>query len=174
VTKNEILTALNKPDHFLLALVTVDGETTEVRYLREPFRTSEDSLFGVTSVNYDWDDLFGRASSPEPPQRPPVEHWIDLMVERLATQFSPSEIRLFGSHARGEADGDSDVDLLVVLPEVADRGAMTVEMRRALSDLPVAKDIVVTTPEEIEQRGHLVGTALLPALTDGRIVYPRG
>lgn len=41
-------------------------------------------------------------------------------------------------------------------------------MRRALSDLPVAKDIVVTTPAEIDRRGHLVGSVLRPALREGK------
>jgi superfamily II DNA or RNA helicase len=52
VTKNEILTALNKPDDFFLALVLVDGDTVaEPLYLQRPFRHEPD--FAVTSVNYD-------------------------------------------------------------------------------------------------------------------------
>lgn len=132
VTKSEILTGLNEPDHFVLALVAVDGDATDVRYLRHPFRVSEDSLFDVTSVNFGWDEMWDRAAPPETPERPPVEHWIDLMVERLANQFSPQQIVLFGSHARGDAEPDSDIDLLVVMPEVEDRGSAVVEMRRAL------------------------------------------
>lgn len=62
VTKNEILTALNKPEEFVLALVIVDGEDTRVRYVREPFTREPD--FGVTSANYDLDDLWARGSDP--------------------------------------------------------------------------------------------------------------
>ncbi|HZO75807.1 MAG TPA: helicase-related protein [Ktedonobacteraceae bacterium] len=51
VTKNEILTALNKPDDFLLALVEVDGGKTTTRYIARPFRSEPD--FEVTSINYD-------------------------------------------------------------------------------------------------------------------------
>jgi len=51
VTKNEILTALNKPEDFFLALVLVDGDTVaEPLYLQRPFRHEPD--FAVTSVNY--------------------------------------------------------------------------------------------------------------------------
>jgi predicted nucleotidyltransferase len=173
VTKNEILTGLNKPDRFVLALVAVDADETEVRYVQRPFKGTEDAFFDAASVNYQWLKLWERGREPEPPPRPPVEHWIELMVERLATQFAPERIVLFGSHARGEARDGSDVDLLVVLPETPDAGEASVEMRRAVSDLPIAKDIVVTTPEEIERRGHLVGTVLRPALKEGRIVYAR-
>jgi len=63
VTKNEILTSLNKPDDFILALVEfLDGETHRVRYLRRPFQREPD--FGVTSVNYDFAELLARAEEP--------------------------------------------------------------------------------------------------------------
>jgi hypothetical protein len=63
ITKNEILTALNKPDDFILALVPVSlGAEPAVRYLRRPFVKEPD--FGATSVNYDFDDLLARAAHP--------------------------------------------------------------------------------------------------------------
>ncbi len=62
VTKNEILTALNKPDDFILALVEVDGDSATPRYVRRPFQREPD--FGVTSVNYDLKDLTARANEP--------------------------------------------------------------------------------------------------------------
>lgn len=55
VTKNEILTALNKPAEFILAIVEVDGDDTHTIYLRHPFQNALD--FSVTSVNYDIQDL---------------------------------------------------------------------------------------------------------------------
>jgi SNF2 family DNA or RNA helicase len=71
ITKNEILTALNKPEDFVLALVIVDGEQTSVRYVREPFAREPD--FGVTSVNYDLDELWVRGTDPLAPA-----HFMDL------------------------------------------------------------------------------------------------
>ena len=59
------------------------------------------------------------------------------------------------------------------MEEVADKRRAAVEMGRVLSDLPVSKDIIVTTPEEIARRGHLVGTVLRAALRDGKVVYDR-
>jgi len=60
VTRNEILTALNKPEDFILAIVQVDGdEPTEPRYLRRPFQKEPD--FAVTSVNYEIPELLARA-----------------------------------------------------------------------------------------------------------------
>lgn len=63
VTKNEILTALNKPDDYILALVQVqEGRVRGVRYVRRPFRREPD--FGAASVNYDFDELWGRGEEP--------------------------------------------------------------------------------------------------------------
>ena len=55
VTRNEILTALNKPDEFILAIVEVDGSQTHTLYLRRPFRSAPDT--GACSVNYAIADL---------------------------------------------------------------------------------------------------------------------
>jgi hypothetical protein len=63
VTKNEILTSLNKPDDFILAMVEfLDSDRHRVRYLRRPFQREPD--FGVTSVNYDFAELLERAEEP--------------------------------------------------------------------------------------------------------------
>jgi SNF2 family DNA or RNA helicase len=60
VTKNEILTALNKPDDYILAIVEVDGESTQTMYLKRPFKYEPD--FAATSVNYDIEDLIEQAN----------------------------------------------------------------------------------------------------------------
>ena len=63
VTKNEILTALNKPDGFILAIVEfLDGGSHRVRYVRRPFGREPD--WAVTSVNYRMDELLARAEEP--------------------------------------------------------------------------------------------------------------
>lgn len=59
VSKNEILTALNKPDEFILAIVEVDGQNTHTIYLKHPFKNAPD--FTATSVNYDIQDLIAES-----------------------------------------------------------------------------------------------------------------
>ena len=59
VSKNEILTALNKPEEFILAIVEVDGSQTHTVYLKHPFKNAPD--FTATSVNFDIQDLVGVA-----------------------------------------------------------------------------------------------------------------
>ena len=63
VTKNEILTSLNKPDDYILAIVEFqDAGADRVNYIRQPFRREPD--FGVTSVNYDLPELLAKAETP--------------------------------------------------------------------------------------------------------------
>ena len=59
VSKNEILTALNKQDEFILAIVEVDGQNTHTIYLKHPFKNAPD--FTATSVNYDIQDLIAES-----------------------------------------------------------------------------------------------------------------
>lgn len=93
--------------------------------------------------------------------------------ERIVSEFDPLRIVLFGSRARGEFHPDSDVDLLVVFETVTDKRAAAIDIRWVLRDLPVGKDVIVTTPDEIQRRGSLIGSVLRPALRDGKVLYER-
>jgi hypothetical protein len=62
VKKTQIITGLNKPEDFILALVVVDGEATTASYLRKPFSREPD--FDVTAVTYDLSKLLKRAEEP--------------------------------------------------------------------------------------------------------------
>jgi len=94
-------------------------------------------------------------------------------VLRIVERFDPQRIILFGSAARGDAGPDSDVDLLVVMPVEGSRREKAVEIGAAVNDIPVPKDIVVTTPEDFEWRKEIVGTIERPAVREGRLVYAR-
>src|SRR5690349_9339369 len=98
---------------------------------------------------------------------------LDTIRHRVVSRFQPLRVILFGSRARGDAQSDSDIDLLVVLEKVADKRRMAIDIRQALCDLPVGVDVLVSTPEEIDRRGDLVGTVLRPALREGRILFER-
>jgi len=93
------------------------------------------------------------------------------MTERIVRRFHPVRVILFGSHARGDARPDSDVDLLVVLPRVENKRESAIAIRSELSDIPVAKDIIVTTPSELKRFGDMIGLIYRPALREGRVLY---
>lgn len=95
------------------------------------------------------------------------------MVRRIVSRFHPEKIILFGSHARGDAGPDSDVDLLVVMPLVGSKLEKQLEIRLALRSIRIAKDIVVTTPEEFQWRKEIPGTIERPAAREGKVLYAR-
>ena len=96
---------------------------------------------------------------------------LTTIVDRIISGFHPLRVILFGSRARGNAAAMSDIDLLVVFDHVPDKRQRAIELRRAVADLPLSKDFVVTTPEEIARRGNLVGSVLRAALREGRVLY---
>ena len=94
-------------------------------------------------------------------------------ARQIGERFHPERIILFGSHARGDAGPDSDVDLLIVTPLSGSKREKQVEIRLALRDIRVPKDIVVTTPEEFNWRKEIPGTVERPAAREGKVLYVR-
>lgn len=103
----------------------------------------------------------------------PAAVLIREMTDRIVHEFRPLRVILFGSYARGQQAVDSDVDLLVVLPAVTDRREAAAQIRKALVDIPIGKDVLVTDPEDIAERGDLPSSVLYSALREGRVLYDR-
>ena len=99
------------------------------------------------------------------------EQAISIMVERLRDALHPQRIILFGSHARGTAGPDSDIDLLVILDHVDDTMAAMVSALRLFPDLPIPKDILVTDPQRLLRRCALPNTIEAVAMAEGRELY---
>ncbi len=97
------------------------------------------------------------------------------VTRRLVEGFHPVRIILFGSHARGTADDQSDLDLLILhtLENGGSRRELSVEMDRALRGLDLPRDIVVMTPDEFELDRQIPGTVARPASMHGRVLYDR-
>ncbi|MDO8587981.1 MAG: nucleotidyltransferase domain-containing protein [Armatimonadota bacterium] len=94
-------------------------------------------------------------------------------VRRLVDRFNPEQVILFGSQATGVADSHSDVDLLVICRVASNRRKLMVEMDRDLAGLPIARDIIVLTPQEYERECLIPGTVARPAWLEGRVLYGR-
>jgi uncharacterized protein len=102
-----------------------------------------------------------------------LDEWLPDVVERVVERFDPLRVILFGSLARSEMGYDSDIDLLVVFDHVEweNKRNLTVDICRAIAGIPVPVDVIVTDVDEIDRRGHIVGTVLRPALREGTVVY---
>ena len=103
----------------------------------------------------------------------PAQRQIQEIVNRIVERFHPEQIILFGSQARGDAGPDSDVDLLVVMPVEGSKREKQLEIRMALHDIHVPKDVIISTPEEFAWRKEIVGTIERPAARQGKVLYAR-
>jgi predicted nucleotidyltransferase len=102
-----------------------------------------------------------------------VQTHIDRMLKRIVKRFRPERVILFGSHARGDAGPESDVDILVVMDFEGSKLQRMLELRETLRDIPVPVDILVTRPADFAWRKDVVGTIEWPAFREGKVLYAR-
>ena len=97
---------------------------------------------------------------------------LDEVTRRLAAEFKPDQVWLFGSHAWGQPDEGSDLDLLVVVPE-SDESPVRRAQRahRCLRGLGIAKDILVKTRAELERFRNVRSSLESEILERGRLIY---
>jgi predicted nucleotidyltransferase len=94
---------------------------------------------------------------------------IEELVRRLLKAVPPgSKVILFGSHARGDADALSDVDVMVVEPEVENTIAEAVRLENQLDPLRVSVDIVVTSVADFDYWKDTVNTLYYRVAREGR------
>jgi len=96
---------------------------------------------------------------------------LDEIIRRIVEVAQPEKIIMFGSAARGEMGPHSDVDLLVIKPNVVHRGRLAGEIYMNLFGVGQAVDIIVVTPEDIERYGESIGLVYRPALREGKVIY---
>ena len=102
---------------------------------------------------------------------PPATGLLAEVIRRVVEVASPERIILFGSAARGETGPDSDLDLLVIKRGVEHRRRLAQRIYRRLLGVEVPVDVLVVTPEDVEEFRDKVGTIIGPALREGREVY---
>lgn len=97
---------------------------------------------------------------------------IQNIVDRIVAEFRPEKIILFGSHAWGKPNKDSDVDLLIVKDDpLKNTREMAIELERMLFERPVALDLLVYKPEQIKKRLLLEDPFIKKIMTQGKILY---
>ena len=98
---------------------------------------------------------------------------IERITRTIVERFRPRRIVLFGSHARGDADPDSDLDLFIEMESDKRPPERTKEVSRAfgLRDWPM--DIFVYTPEEAERFRKIRGTLASIVAAEGKVLYER-
>ncbi|MDR0843382.1 MAG: nucleotidyltransferase domain-containing protein [Acidobacteriota bacterium] len=96
--------------------------------------------------------------------RQAISHFAQQIVEK----FQPNSVILFGSYAYGQPNGDSDVDLLVIMPYAGHPAEQAIKIRKAVrAGFPL--DLIVKSPAEIRRRldiqdpfiGEIMGKGVL-------------
>ena len=103
--------------------------------------------------------------------RYPTIEQIDELLHRIVPAIHPLRVILFGSAARGEMRPDSDIDLLVVMPDGTHRRHTMEELHCLFMGLSFPVDVVVTTSSELERRQHSPGYIYATALFEGKELY---
>ncbi len=106
------------------------------------------------------------------PHRVPMRA-IHSVVGKIVERFHPEKVILFGSYAYGRPGPESDVDLLVVMRTSLRSRQQRLEISRALSPRPFPMDILVRTPEELEERLAQGDVFLHEVVTRGKVIYER-
>ena len=96
-----------------------------------------------------------------------LEHVVDQIVE-LA---HPDCVILFGSAASGNMTTDSDLDVLMVEPQVANTRQESIRLRAALEDVPLPIDVIVMSRERFEETKNVIGGIAYPAHKYGGVLY---
>jgi predicted nucleotidyltransferase len=100
-------------------------------------------------------------------------HLLQEMADEIVGAARPEKVVLFGSHARGDASDDSDIDLLVIQETDLPRPKRSVPLYSILRLYPYSKDIVVYTPEEVDAYRDLPQSFVMTALREGRVLYEK-
>ena len=96
---------------------------------------------------------------------------IDEITSRLAKALHPESIYLFGSHAKGFADRDSDVDLFVVVPDTdVDQRQLARQGRRSLWGLRIPVDLVVCTDSQVKKWAPVNCNFIHTVIKKGRLI----
>jgi predicted nucleotidyltransferase len=98
------------------------------------------------------------------------EQLIEL-VKRIVETAAPLRVILFGSTARGEAGSESDIDVLVVVPDGSHRRKTAQKIYRGLLVYGIPVDIVVATPSDLQMYGDSPGLIYKEAIRDGVELY---
>ncbi|MCX7839978.1 MAG: nucleotidyltransferase domain-containing protein [Anaerolineae bacterium] len=114
-----------------------------------------------------------KAASSRAPFKRVTRKQINAVVQRIVQQFNPEKVILFGSYAYGKPNIDSDVDLLVVMESDERPARRALPIVKQLLDVPFPMDVLVRTPQEIQQRLKMDDDFVHDIVEYGQVLYER-
>jgi len=105
---------------------------------------------------------------------PSIETRLPLLAAAIGAHIPGAQVRLFGSRARGNASPDSDIDLLITVPDAwlssHDRWLTLSELRRRLAMVDVSLDLLLFSEAEVAERQHWQSHVIGQAYREGRLL----
>jgi uncharacterized protein len=99
------------------------------------------------------------------------ERTLQQVVQRIVAAAQPSRVIVFGSYGRGDADEGSDLDIMVIQPEVSDKYTEMIRLHKAVGSIGRGVDVLVYSEAEYQRRSQVPGTLLYWARKEGRALY---
>jgi predicted nucleotidyltransferase len=99
------------------------------------------------------------------------ESEIQALADKIAREFHPQKIILFGSHARGDARPDSDVDLLVIMDSDQHPARTAAEVTYRVHPRHYPLDLIVRSPETVRTRLQMNDWFMRDVMREGRVLY---
>jgi predicted nucleotidyltransferase len=96
---------------------------------------------------------------------------LDQLIQQIVEIVHPLRIILFGSAARGKIGPNSDIDVLVVMPEGTHRRRTAQFLYRQITGVGVPFDLLVATPSDLEKYKNNIGLIYRTVLREGRELY---
>ncbi len=101
----------------------------------------------------------------------PTPEQLAEITDRIVADLHPVKVVLSGSVARGEMGPDSDVDLLIIMPDGTHRRHTMEEVHRLCIGWSFPVDVVVATASDIIKRSEFPGFIYTAALREGKVLY---
>ena len=96
---------------------------------------------------------------------------IESLVQKIVEAVHPLKIILFGSYSRDKVNPESDIDVLVVMPEGVHCRRTAQLLYRQIRGLGVPFDILVATPRVLEKHKDNICLIYRTVLKEGREIY---
>ncbi|MFH1320927.1 MAG: nucleotidyltransferase domain-containing protein [Bacteroidota bacterium] len=95
------------------------------------------------------------------------------MIDRIRKVAEPEKIILFGSYAYGVPNTKSDIDILVIMKSDLPRYKRSIPISSALSKIMLLMDIVVYTPQEVEEWSEVPMAFITSIIKNGKVIYEK-
>lgn len=102
---------------------------------------------------------------------PDIPAILEAIIGRTRDVADPDKIIVFGSIGRGDANPESDIDLLVIKSGKYDPILLAGDIYVNLRGIRHSVDVIVSSPEEIEIGRQFQGSVFYSALREGRVIY---